>query len=111
LQNRSELSDGHDDQSNYLHTGRKLLLTMAIKFYPPAAVANRQIKNVAKGVRDLCSAGISRLMDLRDRCTSEVNWYISRKAKFKKHLAALSGQLGVYFDSSNRPVGTISLLI
>jgi len=104
-----QFSNGHDEQSNYLHNGRKLLLTMAINFYPPAAIANKQIKDVAKGVRDLCSAGVSRLMDPRDGCTSEVHWYVSQKAKFDKHLAAVGGQLGVYFDSSNRPVGTISL--
>ena len=69
-----QFSNSHDKQSNYLHNGRKLLLTMAINFYPSAAIANKQIKNVAEGVRDLCSASVSRFMDPRDGCTSEVNW-------------------------------------
>lgn len=104
-----EFSNGHDDQSNYLHNGRKLLLTMAVNFYPPAAIAKENIKDVAKGVRDLCSAGISRLMDPRDGCTSEVKWYISQKAKFEKHLAAVGGQIGIYFDGSNNHVGMLGL--
>ncbi|KAF2008259.1 hypothetical protein BU24DRAFT_456412 [Aaosphaeria arxii CBS 175.79] len=101
-----EFANGHDDQSNYLHNGRKLLLTMAIDFYPPAAVAKEQIKDVANGVRYLCSSGISRLMDSRDGCTSEVNWYISQQAKFAKHMAAVGGQLGMYYDGSNSHVDT-----
>lgn len=104
-----QFTNGHDDQSNYLHNGRKLLLTMAINFFPPAAIAKEQIKDVAQGVRDLCSAGISRLMDSRDGCTSEVNWYISQKAKFDQHMAAVGGQVGMYFSGSNNHVGTIRL--
>jgi hypothetical protein len=104
-----QFSNGHDEQSNYLYNGWKLLLTMAINFYPPAAMAKEQIKDVAKGVRDLCSASVSRLMDLRDGCTLEVHWYISQKAKFDKHLAAVGGQLGTFLDSSNNPISTIRL--
>lgn len=102
-----QFSNGHDDQSNYLHNGRKLLLTMAINFYPPAAIAKEQIKDVAKGVHDICSTGVSRLMDSRDGCTSGVNWYISQKTKFDKHMAAVGGQFSMYFDGSNNHVGTI----
>jgi hypothetical protein len=48
---------------------------MTLKFFPPANIANEQIKDVAKGMHDLCSAAVSRLIDKRDRCTSEVKWY------------------------------------
>ncbi|KAF2794226.1 hypothetical protein K505DRAFT_374775 [Melanomma pulvis-pyrius CBS 109.77] len=74
---------------------------MAIDFYPPAAITKEQIKDVAKGVRDLCSAGPSRLIDSMDGCTSKINWYISQKAKFNKHMTAIGGQLSMYFDDSN----------
>ncbi|KAF2274584.1 uncharacterized protein EI97DRAFT_460154 [Westerdykella ornata] len=102
-------SNAHDEQSNYLHNRRKLLLTMAVNYYPPASVAKEAIKDIAKGVRDLCSAGVSRLMDERDGCTSKVKWYISQKAKWDDHLAAVGGQVGMYFDGSNNHFGTISL--
>jgi hypothetical protein len=82
---------------------------MAVNFYPPAAIATEQIKDVAKGVRDLCSSGVSRLMNPRDGCTSEVIWYVSNKLKFKKQAAALGGQIGMYFDGSNNHVGAIRL--
>ncbi|KAF1961046.1 hypothetical protein CC80DRAFT_488415 [Byssothecium circinans] len=104
-----QFSNGHDQQGSYLHNGRNLLLTMAINFFPPAAVAKEQIKDVAKGVRDLCAAGVSRLMDSSDGCTSEVSWYVSQKAKNDKHMAAVGGQLGMFFEGSKNHVGTIGL--
>lgn len=104
-----QFNNAHDEQSSYLHNGRDLLLTMAINFYPPAAIANEQIKELAKGVRDLCSSGVSRLMDSRDGCTSEVSWFVSQKAKYDKHLAAVGGTLSMFFDGSNNHVGMINL--
>jgi len=82
---------------------------MAINFYPSATVAKEQIKDVAKGVRDLCTAGIWRLTDSSNGCTSEVNWYISQQAKFAQHMAAIGGQLSMYYDGSNSHVGMIGL--
>jgi hypothetical protein len=104
-----QFTNGHDDQNNFLHNGRKLLLTMAIDFFPPTAMAKGQVKDLAKGVHKLCSASLSRLMDPRDGCTSEVNWYGSKKAKWRKQIAAVGGDLGIYYDGSNNHVGTIRL--
>ncbi|KAF2675688.1 hypothetical protein K458DRAFT_206397, partial [Lentithecium fluviatile CBS 122367] len=104
-----QFSNGHDEQSNYLHNSRHLLLTMGIRFFPPAALAQEQIKDVAKGIRDLCANGVSRLMDPTVGCTSEVGWYVSQKARFDKHLAAVGGQLGIFFNGTNQAVGSIEL--
>jgi hypothetical protein len=104
-----QFDNAHDKQSNFLHNKRKLLLTMAINFYPPAAIVQDQIKTVAKGVRDLCAASVSRLMDTRDGCTSQVSWYNSGRAKFDKHLAAVGGHIGMFFESSSDAVGQVAL--
>jgi hypothetical protein len=104
-----QFDNAHDDQDNNLKNGRHILFTMAIGFFPPLAIAKEEIKDVATGVRNLCSASVLRLLDSRDGCTAEVGWYISQKAKFDKHLAAVGGQLGLFFDGTNNNVATIKV--
>lgn len=104
-----QFSNAHDEQSNYLHNGRKLLLTMFINLIPPLYATKQSLEAMAQGMEKLCSIGIERLMDRNDGCTSEVSWYISQKAKLGHHLAAVGGQLGMYFNGTAHQIGTIGL--
>ncbi|KAJ4362586.1 hypothetical protein N0V83_010680 [Neocucurbitaria cava] len=103
------LTNAFDDQNNYLHKGRELLVTMTIDYIPPLAASRDGIQAIAKGVRDLCSSAVGRLMDGRDGCTESVNWFVSQKAKFTDHLAAKGGEIGMFFDGSNNKVATVQL--
>jgi hypothetical protein len=103
------LNNGHDDQNNYLYNGRDVLMTMVVDFYPPASYTRDRIMLIAQGVNNLCSGSIQRLMTPREGCTSEVNWYVSQRAKFQKHMAAVGGQIGMFLDGSNKHVATVNL--
>jgi|TARA_R110002003_G_scaffold214_36_gene16310 hypothetical protein len=106
---KRELNNAFDDQGNYLHKGRDLLVTMTINYIPPLAATRDGIQIIAKGVRELCTSAVGRLMDGRDGCTESVNWFVSQKAKLTSHLAAKGGEIGMFFDGSNNKVATVQL--
>ena len=103
------LTNAHDDQSNYLHNGRHLLLTMAVDFFPPANMLKADIQTLAQGAHTLCSISVQRLMTPGEGCTEEVNWYVSQKAKFEKETAAVGGQVGMFYDGSNNHVASLRI--
>jgi hypothetical protein len=105
-----ELSNAFDEQSNYLHhKGRQLLVTMAIDYIPPFATSRDSIQAIAKGVRELCSSAVVRLMDGRDGCTETVTWYDSGSVKWRSHLAAKGGAIGMFFGGAKDTVAKIQL--
>jgi hypothetical protein len=103
------LTNAHDEQSNYLHNGRHLLLTMAINMFPPAALAQKEIQEVAQGVYTLCTAGIQRIMNSGEGCTQEVEWYVSQRIKWEKEAAAIGGMISVFRGSASSPVASLKV--
>lgn len=101
------LTNAYDNQSNYLHKGRHLLLTTAVDFFPPANMLKTEIQALASGAHTLCSVGIQRLMDPREGCAQEVKWYVSQKAKFETETAAVGGKIGMFYDGSNNHVAAL----
>jgi hypothetical protein len=91
----------------YLHNGRRLILTAVLDFYPPVTMLKNDIESLAKGVHDLCSAAVERIVNSRGGCGQEVSWFVSQKAKYQKKIAAASGMVDIFYDSSNSRVADL----
>lgn len=102
-------NNAHDEQSSYLHNNRDLLVRMAVHFYPPVGMALKDIQALAQGVHTLCSAAVKTLMSPRVGCTEEVDWYVTRKFRVEKEMAALGGLIGMYYGGSNNNIASLSL--
>jgi hypothetical protein len=103
------LTNAHDWQSNTLKNGRNIMVTTTLNFFPPAKMAINEIKDLAGGLHTLCTAGIQRIMTPETGCTEEVSWWVSQKAHYERHRAALGGQVGMFFDGSKNPVAALQL--
>jgi hypothetical protein len=102
-----QLTNAHDDQDNILKNGRHLLLTMAIRMFPPTAIAQDEIREISQGVYTLCTAGIQRIVNPTEGCTEQVDWYISQKMKWGKEMAALGGAIDVFRGGANSPIASL----